>query len=1042
MRTPNPKPRRFLNAALSAVLALQSLFASVPSVQATPTILSDIIAVSRGVSNSHVLVIKSDGAVLAWGLNSNGQLGDGTVGPRLLPVQVSGLGSGSGVVAVAAGSGHSLALKSDGTVLAWGNNASGQLGDGTTTSQTTPVQVSGLGSGSGVVAVAAGGNSYSLALKSDGTVLAWGFNSNNELGDGTTTQRHTPVQVSGLGSGSGVTAIATGFTHSLVLKSDGTVLAWGNNSGGQIGDGTTTRRSAPVQVSGLGSGSGVTAVAAGSIHSLAIKSDGTVLAWGGNTSGQLGDGTTTNQTTPIQASGLGSGSGVTALIVGSTHSLALKSDGTVLAWGGNGSGQLGDGTTTNRTSQVQVSGLGSGSGVTAVAAGTIHSLALKSDCTVLAWGGNSSGQLGRGTNTSLLSPVPVFGLASVLNVASGSSGSHSVVILSDGSVLAWGNNPSGQIGDGTTASRNVPVQVSGLGSGSGVVAVAVGSNHSLALKSDGTVLAWGSNSSGQLGDGTTTNQTTPIQVSGLGSGSGVVAVAAGSNNFSLALKSDGTVLAWGFNSNNELGDGTTTTRLTPVQVSGLGSGSGVTALAAGGTHSLALKSDGTVLAWGFNGSGQIGDGTTTRRSAPVEVSGLGSGSGVTAVAAGGTHTLALKSDGTVLNWGNNVSGQLGDGTMTNRNVPVQVSGLGSGSGVTAVIGRNGHSFVLKSDGTMRAWGTDVNGQLGDGTDYSVNFIPSNVLVALNNSTTSNSVTASRLKAGASSTFGISFYLPDIQSTRLVVTFPAEFTVTSAAATADSSACMSNFTYDSTHLYANKDNCFGAITLGGATVTNPSTPGTYTIFWVNDDPGFISISITGDDQITVAANVDPSLTFNVGTQATATSCDGTFSGNGGTLALGVLSPSSVTSSDAATVDHVCTRVSVNATGGAAVTVKSLNAGLKSTSASSDIIASATGTLVSGTPGYGLCVGSGVGDTGKDTTTPVSASPLAASPFASTCSTSAHNVGGLTASAQNLWTLSPSSQNAFARIFLKAAISATTPAHNDYTDTLTFVASGTY
>src|SRR3989344_3065987 len=157
MRTPNPKTRRFLNAALSAVLALQSLFASVPSVQATPTILSDIIAVSRGVSNSHVLVIKSDGAVLAWGLNSNGQLGDGTVGPRLLPVQVSGLGSGSGVVAVAAGSGHSLALKSDGTVLAWGNNASGQLGDGTTTSQTTPVQVSGLGSGSGVEGGGAGG---------------------------------------------------------------------------------------------------------------------------------------------------------------------------------------------------------------------------------------------------------------------------------------------------------------------------------------------------------------------------------------------------------------------------------------------------------------------------------------------------------------------------------------------------------------------------------------------------------------------------------------------------------------------------------------------------------------------------------------------------------------------------------------------------------------------------------------------------------------------------------------------------------------------
>ena len=179
---------------------------------------------------------------------------------------------------------------SDGTVLAWGVNSAGQLGDGTTIGKATPVQVSGLGPGSGVIAIAAG--RQSLAVKSDGTVLAWGPNSSGQLGDGTTISKTTPVQVSGLGPGSGVVAIAAALVHSMALKADGTVLAWGTNSSGQLGDGTLTPRLTPVQVSGLGDGSGVIAIAPHGAFSLALKSDGTVLAWGANASGQLGDGTT------------------------------------------------------------------------------------------------------------------------------------------------------------------------------------------------------------------------------------------------------------------------------------------------------------------------------------------------------------------------------------------------------------------------------------------------------------------------------------------------------------------------------------------------------------------------------------------------------------------------------------------------------------------------------------------------------------------------------------------------------------------------------
>ncbi len=260
---------------------------------------------------------------LVWGSNDSGQLGFPNPAAELIPGPVVGLGAGSSVISIASGGDHSLALKSDGTVLAWGNNSLGQLGDGTVLPRIAPVPVSGLGPGSGVIAIAAG-TQHSLALKSDGTVLAWGNDGSGQLGDGSFsfTPRSSYSLVSGLGTGSGVIAIAAGDQHSLALKSDGTVLAWGANFNSQLGDGTNNNRPTPVQVSGLGPASGVIAVTGGGQHTLALKSDGTVLAWGANFAGQLGDGTFITRLTPVQVSNLGSGSGVTSIVAGSQHSLA------------------------------------------------------------------------------------------------------------------------------------------------------------------------------------------------------------------------------------------------------------------------------------------------------------------------------------------------------------------------------------------------------------------------------------------------------------------------------------------------------------------------------------------------------------------------------------------------------------------------------------------------------------------------------------------------------------------------------------------------
>ncbi|HWC09863.1 MAG TPA: hypothetical protein VG455_01435 [Acidimicrobiales bacterium] len=353
-------------------------------------------------NTANSVFLSSSGSVSSWGWNGNGTLGDGTLTNRLSPVQVPDL---TGMVAVSAGYEHSLAVRSDGTVWAWGGNAVGQLGDGSTVARSSPVRVAGL---TGVTAVAAGAYD-SFALRSDGTVWAWGYNAAGELGDGTTTDRHTPVPVVGL---SGVKAVAAGVFHNLALRTDGTVWAWGWNYYGQLGDGTTVDRRTPVRVSGV---TGMTAVSAGAYHSVAVRgSDGAVLAWGNNTWGQLGNSTNVDRRTPGAVPGL---KAVTSVAAGYVHSLARRDNGSVVAWGWNGAGQLGDGTMIDRRAPVAVVGLASG--VSAVSAGPYHSAAIPASGRVVTWGYNDLGAIGDATSVWRLVPTPVRGSGTAVRVSVG-----------------------------------------------------------------------------------------------------------------------------------------------------------------------------------------------------------------------------------------------------------------------------------------------------------------------------------------------------------------------------------------------------------------------------------------------------------------------------------------------------------------------------------------------------------------------------------------------------------------------------------------------
>lgn len=351
-------------------------------------------------------------------------------------------------------------------------------------------------------------------------VDTWGDNSAGELGNGTLTPSSVPVPVNLPSGGSPVTAVAAGGRHDLALLADGTVLAWGDDTAGQLGNGVASANDdseAPAVVPGL---SGVTAVAAGGEHSLALLSDGTVEAWGANNDGQLGDGTDNPSATPIPVPGL---TGVKAISAGDQFSLALLRDGTVEAWGDGADGQLGDGSLANRDVPVVVSKL---KGVSAVSAGGRHALALLAGGTAMAWGDNEEDQLGDGEDKSDLkaTPVAVFGLKRAVAVAAGTQ--HSVALLKDGTVMAWGDNGFYQLAQpqGFPSGRSrsdKPLKVPGI---SGATAIAAGGLFSVARLGDGDVVGWGDNAFGQLGNGSDATDQPVVEVPGL---TGVTAIAAG-----------------------------------------------------------------------------------------------------------------------------------------------------------------------------------------------------------------------------------------------------------------------------------------------------------------------------------------------------------------------------------------------------------------------------------------------------------------------------------------------------------------------------------
>jgi alpha-tubulin suppressor-like RCC1 family protein len=626
---------------------------------------------------SHTCHVKADGTVACWGDNFYGQIGDGTRdNDRHQPVSVVRL---TDAQAVTVGSNHSCALRIVGRVVCWGLNENGEIGDGGDGRfRLEPSEVSGL---IAVVAVAAGDH-HTCAVRFNGTVVCWGLNNEGQLGDGTRQRSAVPVQALGVVD---AVAVVAGLRHTCVLRATGGVQCWGLNERGQLGDGTTQPRTSPVAVTGLGDAASVSASRGDS--TCAVRANGTVRCWGANYFQQLGDGTFEDRPTPITVPGV---TGIAAVSVGTSHACVLRATGTVRCWG-----------SLTRGEHVEIQDV---EGATAIAVGGVHGCALRVAGDVRCWGVETSGQLGDGVGSSIprpsiFVPVTVLGISGSISARGIWAHVHSCARRADGAASCWGPNFAGQVGDGSTVDRASPVPVGGLGE---VAAMALGTGHTCALQASGSVRCWGLNDYGQVGNATTVDQLAPADVRFV---AGAVAIGAGDRH-TCALVVDGTVRCWGGNFSGQLGTGNTVDRSVSVAVLGVTDAVG---LAVGGYHACALRASGSVVCWGQNDAGQLGDGTTTTQLRPVPVLRVAD---AVALAAGAGHTCAVRANGEAQCWGLNTDGQLGRGTSAQEPTPVTVLGI---PGFPSLVAGSFHTCGRRETGRVVCWGDNGSGQVGDGS---------------------------------------------------------------------------------------------------------------------------------------------------------------------------------------------------------------------------------------------------------------------------------------------------------------------------------------
>lgn len=484
--------------------------------------------------------------------------------------------------------------------------------------------------------------------------------------------------------------ISAGLYHSAGVTTTGVAYAWGDNTYGQLGDNSVTNKSTPISVCG---GLTFLQVEAGQNFSAGITNQGIAYSWGFNAFGQLGDNTSVSKRTPVAVCG---GLTFSQISVGTVYVLGITTSGIAYGWGGNSTGMLGDNTITSKRTPIAVCG---GLTFCSISAGNEHSLGITTSGAGYAWGRNGVGSLGNGTGiASVLTPVAVCGGYTFKKLCAGNL--FSVGLTTSGIVYTWGAAIYGKLGNNSTTDVNTPVAICG---GLTFCDISVATNTVIGLTTNGLVYGWGDNTKYEI-----RGYNYP-QVTFLNPLSSYAAVTAGSN-FACAL-ANGRAFCWGNNSNGQLGNNSTDLNSTPVQVCG---NLTFSQISCGGSYCLGITTTGIPYGWGSNGSGNLGDNTSTAKCTPVAVCGSLTFTYITT--GRDTQTsFGITAAGVAYGWGANVSGQIGDDTVTAKSTPVAVCG---GLTFSQIVTQNGFTLGLTVDGIAYGWGANGQGQIGDNTTVS------------------------------------------------------------------------------------------------------------------------------------------------------------------------------------------------------------------------------------------------------------------------------------------------------------------------------------